>query len=374
MDHIEYILRKKAGAIDTLLKVDDALGPVVQGGSGTGVGHITETMEELYHRLLLKKHLKDEQAPPEHQEKKAFDPGALASSIAKRFHGISTPGLAGAGLGALHGGVGGYLDARNRGESLKDSLQGGLSRAAVEGAVGGVVGGGAHLYDPNTGAKITRFRDQIRHSITGWTPEGGVQALQGGSAALKNTLDTLGPNADPETIKTITKQMAAMRAAEDKGLTSIPGLAKGLFTPSRTVDTLRTAKNVLLDGTPGYAKALMGVGAVAGALPALQEGLTPQERLYRAVQPAASMLATAPLGVTPAASGFVSGLVSGNFSSLAPRLADYPLNELRRAAGERHNSRVTPAVTRLAVSSSRPYNPNNDLLANTTVNYPAGDL
>jgi hypothetical protein len=369
MDHIEYILRKKAGAVETLLKVDDALGPAVQGGSGVGVGHIADSMEELYHRLLLKKRLKEEG-----EEKKAFDAGALASSVAKRFHGISTPGLAGAGLGALHGGVTGYLDARNRGESLKDSLQGGVSRAALEGAVGGVVGGGAHLYDPNTGAKITRFRDQIRHSITGWTPEGGVQALQGGSTALKNTLNTLGPNADPETVQTITKQMAAMRAAEDKGLTSLPGLAKGLFTPSRTVDTLRTAKNVLLDGTPGYAKALMAVGAAAGAIPALEEGLTPQERLYRAVQPAASMLITAPLGITPAASGFASSLVSGGFSSLAPRLADYPLNEIRRAVGERHNSRVAPAVTRLAVSSSRPYNPNNDLFANTTVNYPTGDL
>jgi len=279
---------------------------------------------------------------PEQQEKvarlredlRSWETKEAAPFTASR---VLTPALAGAGLGAFHEFANKTLDARDQGETWGDSLRSG-ARGALRGAgVGAAAGAAAGAISPNLGERTTNFAKGVLHNVTGWKPKGGLAALGTGSSVEKKRLQSMiAGGADPEHILNQQKQLAALQAVEDKGLTSLPGMAKGLLDPRRTFDTLRTSKNYITHGLDGMGKAFLGGGVALSVLPALTEpDKTPEERVRMAARPLAGMLLTSPLqAATSQASGnpglgsMVEGMLHNQFSSAPGRILSRPVDQL----------------------------------------------
>jgi len=247
---------------------------------------------------------------------------------------LRTAGV-GAGLGAFHGAVGGTLDARNQGQSWKDSLQQGVRSAFNRGAIGAVAGGVAGGLSPSAADKIERFGKGVLHSTTGWVPKGGLAELQGGSwLARKMHDEALARGAGSDVLQNLSKRYAALSEAEAKGLTHLPGMVKGLVTPSRTLDTLRTSGRVLLDGTTAGEKAMMAAGTLAVPLMGAAMGLPTSQVVGSAIRAPFQMVLGAPLGAMTPTSGALTSLLGQSISGNTQRLLELPYDEVRRGVSK----------------------------------------
>lgn len=265
---------------------------------------------------------------------------ALPAPVAR----MGAPALAGMGLGAAHQFFNKTLDARDQGQTWGDSLASGV-RAIPKGAlVGGAAGGLAGAVSPALGERTVNFGKGVLHTVTGWKPKGGLAELGTGSSLVgKQIQDAVRAGHDPATILRLKEQKKALQAVEEKNLTNLPGLAKGLLDPRRTLDTLGAGKDMVVKGLDGWGKAMLGLGAVGSTLPALMaEDATPGERAGMVARNLGGMLLTAPLqaatmqaGSNPGMSSLLEGMAHNDISGFTGRMADLPAAEAVRAVDRR---------------------------------------
>jgi hypothetical protein len=193
----------------------------------------------------------------------------LLPNLARRaLSGGSAAALGGAGgaaLGAGAGAVHGAVKAKREGGSAGwGALSGGLRGAALGGSLGagaGLAGGavagkrGAELARQLAERKgvvggISRFGQRQAHAVTGALPEGfktrsaAIRSIGGGGApvaeqlkGVKTQLRSKGLDAAKKekllaNQERLQKAMAGATAAEETGMTSIPGMFRALAKPS----------------------------------------------------------------------------------------------------------------------------------------------
>lgn len=245
--------------------------------------------------------------------------------------GALVGGVAGAGLGGYRS----YRDARRQGASGADAgmsalggAMGGASKGALIGGVaGGVAGGGLKALGgkpesltqvPYIGAGARRGQ-QVAHSITGWTPEGGLGQLGLGAEPLRQRAAMLA--ADPGQLgdapqgrlgavshwmgkhlgghrlkrwmgeRELARLPKAIRAAEDvekMNLTNLPGFVESLRADPK--GTLSASFRNKWHGTGTAGKLLtFGVPTAFGAYNVLRDDPN-SSRLSRVANMGASTL------------------------------------------------------------------------------------
>lgn len=251
--------------------------------------------------------------------------------------GIGAGGALGALAGGGLGGLRGYREARDlgfsRGESAAYAAQRGLKGAAKSGVLGAAAGGAAGLaggqkarelaqglVQRGTAGAPSRFAQRQLHSLTGYADREGLKAMGGGAETARKRLVAAGKalaDAAPEKagkhLKEIKRARAGLDAAtkaEEAGLTSIPGIVKGLTgnaaLQGKRLSPLEAAKTMVGEqwhGSGVGGKALMFGMPALGAASALRPG-GPEEdqagqgRLERAGRALGTGLAYAtPLGI-----------------------------------------------------------------------------
>lgn len=313
---------------------------------------------------LLRSRLPDDEQPVWDALEKMASPSLAARALdaGKSFASNAwRPGIAGAGIGAVHGFVNDTLDAREQGQGWGDAVRAGGRGALDMGAKGAVIGGGLGGAFPALGERITNLGKGTAHSLTGWVPKGGLDALQGGSfQAMKDLNHARSLGSDPKHIANLEKQVAALKHVETENLTNIPGMVKGLVTKPLT--TLNASKRMLLDGMDGYGKTILGLVAAASVIPAVTaEDATLGERATMVARPLGSMLLTSPLGaMTSQGSANRSGLgmlesVAGNIlTSSAGRVMEAPVSEAQRALSNRLPPQPSPTARTVQQAVARP--------------------
>jgi hypothetical protein len=166
----------------------------------------------------------------------------LKKTAAPNLHRLLGGVGAGAGVGALTGSLGGAALGAVRGakagrEEGTGAIVGGLSGAlggAVRGAgIGAAVGGAGGALAPRMGnlssasgavGASARFGKRQLHALTGWTPEGGLEAIRGGAYDSRQALRT----AKTPHIQQAQKALSSAASAQRMGLTSLPGYAKAI--------------------------------------------------------------------------------------------------------------------------------------------------
>lgn len=224
---------------------------------------------------------------------------------------------AGAGVGSLVGAAGGagvsgyqgYRDARHSGASrgqaamsaLGRGAKGALRGAAVGGALGAAGGAGATALGKGDAVQalagrekgqvgsFARFGQRQVHSLTGATPEGflnqeGVKKMRAGAWGSKKAVtsaeEALGKAKDPAgrlkaqgNLDMANKANTHAQAAEDMGLTSLPGYAKAMYTHSVGNALSTGVKEQWHSGGVGTKALIFGLPAAAAA----KEAVTPTE-------------------------------------------------------------------------------------------------
>jgi hypothetical protein len=220
-------------------------------------------------------------------------------------------GVLGAGLGAGAGALHSYRQSREQGEgvghsalaalpgALKGGVAGGLTGAAV-GAAGGAlakrigVDPSGLIQRSDMLGKGARFGQRQVHALTGMLNPTELEGVRGGaygarqglrSARLESAVDDLktemghAPSASPEMhsrkLDKALKGMAASEAAEDRGLTSLPGYV-GAVKREGLGKVLSTSVRDQFHSThPAMTAAMVGVPAL-GAVKTLTHKETPE--------------------------------------------------------------------------------------------------
>lgn len=318
---------------------------VQRAGIALGLGSL------LAARKLWKRHKTHPKADEEKTAAPAFLTNALnaVKPIASRS---VAPGLVGAGVGAFHGLVSGTLGARDQGMDWGDSLMEGVRAIPGHAAVGGAIGGVGGAISPKFGDRTVQFGKGTLHSLTGWLPKGGFEELGTGSHLVgKQIAAAESAGLDPTHIANLKEQWGALKAVEDKGLTSIPGMVKGVVT--KPIDTLRASKDMLFKGLDPFGKFMVGAGIAGGVLPAvLDEDATPAERVGRAARNTAGMLLTTPLqapvmqaGMNPGLSGMAESFLHNLPGGSVNRLLFAPVDEASKAISNRRGRAAPTGVS-----------------------------
>lgn len=86
------------------------------------------------------------------------------------------------------------------------------------------------------GTSLSNFGQRQLHSLTGWTPSGGLQSI--GGSPVADVQKQLSNATKPGVRARLQKALPHAQEAERMGLTSIPGYAKSLVTnPGKTLST-----------------------------------------------------------------------------------------------------------------------------------------
>ena len=237
--------------------------------------------------------------------------------------------LTGGALGTAIGGVKGYRDARQEGGSVGQSLMAGagggvkgLVRGAGVGAGVGAAGGALargnvaeHLSNaPGALGSFSRFGERQVHGFTGHLTPQELEHVRGGAFDAKENLGKAFHaheavrgkfNATPGELAHSAKELDTARTvagaagdAQERGLTSLPGIAKGM--KKDPMGTLRSAAGQQWHGESMGGKALMlGMPAVglasAAAAPETREGAGKGEQVGAQVGSLAGGVLGAPL-------------------------------------------------------------------------------
>lgn len=266
----------------------------------------------------------------------------IGQSIKGLTKGLTEAGagrLAGAGLGAGLGAAGGYA------MNPEDRARGALSGAFL----GGVGGLGVGQVATRAGrGQVKRFGQRQLHGLTGYVPRTAQQKAMGVGItgkgltraqrvqALKNMGMDIG-EAVPDRAMAIRKAMSeqaftkllpsstrkrlaglevsareAQRQAAERGLTSLPGVAKGMLRDP--LGTLRTG--IMAQGPMGIA---LGAGGTAMAVPGMIKGKGYGEEYSReggAGRFVGENLGYAALGATPVLPMMLGGALVGKAGEL----------------------------------------------------------
>ena len=180
---------------------------------------------------------------------------------------------AGATLGGLHSAYKGYRDAKEQGASggqaalsaLGSGVGGASTGALAGGAIGGGLGSALHTLRPqaaemarkslssvdNPLGALGRFGQRQMHGLTGWTPPEGMtsDAIRGGSWKTHQALENASAT-DRKLIDRLTKEHGVQVAAEEKGLTHLPGIVNALRGPERGEAAKLLAKHTWTNAHP----------------------------------------------------------------------------------------------------------------------------
>lgn len=261
-------------------------------------------------------------------------PSILPARLSSVLSSAGALGGIGAGVGgvagAVHGGVKNYRAAKAEGADTRGALlhgamgaAGGVGKGALIGAgVGGVAGAGASLANAGKAEAVraaltdrsafARFGQRQVHGVTGAVPQGGLGKLRMDAADRADQLKSLTARleADPHSMqpgiidrargldaKTVgakaleraQQSAGAAQAAQDAGLTSVPGLIKSLAKSPK--DTMRLAWNHQMHGADGTTKAMMAASGLGVAQTAAnrEEG---ESRLHHAGRVVGSVAGT----------------------------------------------------------------------------------
>lgn len=237
--------------------------------------------------------------------------------------GVGSLTGAGAAIGGLAGAAGGavqkYREARREGSGVGQSITHGLSGAlggagkgALVGAGLGAVGGAAagHLA-PSAVSRLTggttpilsgaaRFGQRQLHGLTGWTPREGIESIRGGAYEAKQRLakarESLATASGDKAVGAARKEIeaaergaAASQTLQDRGMTSLPGIARAMKQHG-VVNTIKADLSNQWHGGGLGSKALMlglpaasAVGALASSDKEDLSGAGKGERVGRAV-------------------------------------------------------------------------------------------
>jgi hypothetical protein len=310
-----------------------------------------------------------------------FDPEALQGALvglktATRLSsalGGSGAGLGlGAGLGMLGGGVAGgvqaYRDARaggaSRGEAAGSAL-GGAGRGAIAGgalgAAGGALGGAAAgALSPGlteagraavTGARgpvgaFARFGQRQVHGLTGHTPEGGLQAIRHGSSTRRAAVDAAESNLD----RVIEQGGKPGLIARLRGQSAVEEASGGVRRANQAYNAGAEAERRGLTSLPGYAKGLVNdpVGTLRAGFRDQWHGMSPSMKALTIAAPAADLMAGAgPEGESPPSAlqraGRAALGVGGMALSPLPQGTQLLLQGLPALAGMSHHASPPPA-------------------------------
>lgn len=298
----------------------------------------------------------------------------LDEELNAKIASIVQPALAAAGM--LGGGslISGTLDARQRGEgwgeSLRQGVRSGLTHGAL-GAVGGAALGAAAKKLPalqGTAEGVTNYGRKALHAVTGYGGIKGLRAAGGGSAQTQKWLDdaqqaflhhTPNPAATAaqnskellglaSAADRARKAHQAVQAAEEAGLTHLPGLAKGLMT--RPVDTTKKVWNASVRGLSGAEKALFGLGTGLGLYGSVQDPDPdhPRSLASKAISATGNLagnVLTAPLQLAMTSKGVIGGL-AGQMAvgGALNRAVGHGFTELAQKVDE--NNAPAPAASR----------------------------
>ncbi len=290
--------------------------------------------------------------------------------------GAAVGGLAGGTAGAVHG----YRAARERGEGVGASIAGGLSGAvgsapkgALLGAGAGALGGAAlgHL-SPSSVEKLvggntpilsgaSRFGQRQLHGLTGWTPKGGIESIRGGAYEAKNRVATAkgaleGATSDKarqaaqRELEAAHKGLSAAQTVQDRGMTSIPGIAKAMKTHG-VLETLKADAKNQWAGAGAASKALMVglpaagvVGSVASADSPNEAGQGKAERIGKSMGQLAG-------GVVGSAVPIVGQMALGTPLSAAGQMMGRGIDKLRGRPSKK-DIQIDPSFSGHLVSGS----------------------
>ena len=309
-----------------------------------------------------------------------FHKEAMSAGLISRLKNVGSLGgtgaLIGAGGGAMLGGVRGYNQAQENGQSgIGGALAGAGSGALAGGALGGLVGGGAgalakrdfgHLaVGEGPLASAARFGQRQVHGLTGMLKPEELEGIRGGAYTAKRNLDEAmkahaaaelgnapGPGivrrtgeglgvlrpqtAADQTASALKTRVRAEKAhgvaarAQNMGLSHVPGYLKSLATSP--VKTLSTSAEEQFRTQPLLTAGMVGVPLAAGMLAKPHEGEGKGETVGRAVGNATGMLAG---GVMPVGGQIVMGEGMKRVGSWAGRAADRGVGRLR-GPGQHH--------------------------------------
>lgn len=141
----------------------------------------------------------------------------------------------------------------------------------------------AKLAAPVPLASVGRFLGRQLHSVSGWTPKGGLAALRPASYSAMEEVQRLRgqlagvPHWSPEAthlqgqLSTAEKGLGALQKAEGMGLSSIPGVFKAVHRYG-AMPVLRAGAAAQWHGTsPGMKALMVGLPAAGIAAAALQK-------------------------------------------------------------------------------------------------------
>lgn len=265
---------------------------------------------------------------------------------------------AGAGIGgafgALHGGAHGWRDARAEGEgvggaalhALGGAAREGLTGAAIGGVGGALAGAGGALARPELAARAAeaieqgpgaigsfgRFGQRQVHALTGWKPEGGLEAIRGGAwdqrrnAGLAQEAlhgaraggDEVAIGRAAEHAQRAYRARDAAQAVEDRGMTSLPGSLRAMGKDP--VGALRAGAMQQWHGSSKAEKALL-VGLPAAQLASASMG-GEKDKGERVGESVGGLLGGAAFGGAPLAGQLVGGIGAGMVGKLIGRGVD----------------------------------------------------
>lgn len=214
--------------------------------------------------------------------------------------GAGYGGALGGVAGGLAGGIQGYYDAKDKGDSpISGAVRGALATGAKGLLAGAAAGGALSAISPASAEGLKQFAQRQRHSLTGWTPQGGsVSSIGAGSAQARKHLGEISRKntASPAEIDKARKWVAAATEAEQMGMTSLPGYMKSLAKqPLKTMST--GAREQWHSGGPVTRALVFGMPAAQIASTAMSQdtpdGPSKSERMGRHLGDLA--FATAPI-------------------------------------------------------------------------------
>lgn len=144
--------------------------------------------------------------------------------------GALTGALGGAALGAVRGAKAGREEGTG---AVTGGLSGALGGAARGAGLGAALGGASGALAPRISrlsqapgalGASARFGKRQVHALTGWAPEGGLEAIRGGAYDAREALRT----AKPQHRQQAQKALASSAAAQEMGLTNLPGYVKAI--------------------------------------------------------------------------------------------------------------------------------------------------
>ena len=159
----------------------------------------------------------------------------------------------GAGLGAAHGAA--TAEPGDRGA--------GAIRGAIKGSLLGLAGG--QLATQAGRQQVKRVAQRQAHALTGYVPRTEAQVARGVGRFGKGMTAKERQAAFQRFLPEGAEMSPGMQEAAARGLTSVPGLAKGLMTKGQRLQNLRTAVKSQGAVAPLTMAALGAPAVIAGA-------------------------------------------------------------------------------------------------------------